>query len=202
MFLLMIKILIHFLLENFTRKMKVVSKKLKEKRRSDVDRVKEYLEMYSHVHTIQNNSLPNTVIQTIRSGVDGKLLFVKRSMLQKQYPGLRFDGSCFLLFSNENLTEKLGEFMYPDFLKAGEHIDQRIAIPAGILRNEKLVPMLDEAVPQGANSVLVNEYVVCEEGDVLTEKQAKILQILGNKFAQSNLHILSIQDSASLAASK
>lgn len=175
--------------------MKTVSKKLKQKKRSDTDRATECAGQYPIIHVVQNTDMPNQVIQMIRKDVKCRILFIKKSMFQRQYPAFNFEGSYFLVFATENISDRLESITCPDFLKEGETISEKILIPAGVVRNKKVVDLLENTIPQGSNFIIENEYVVCDQGDCATEKQAKILQALNKRLGQSNIKVISVRDS-------
>lgn len=175
--------------------MKIPSKKLKEKKLSDLEKAAEYAEKYPIIHVVQNSDMPNEAIQAIRKEIEGRVLFVKKSLFQRKYPAFNFEENYFLVFAAENVSDRLMAVAYPDFAREGETVSERVAIPAGVLRNKRVADLLEDAVPQGSNFVVANERVVCESGDCVTEEQAGLLRALGKRLGRSYVRVIAVRDS-------
>lgn len=175
--------------------MKVIAKKQKESRRNDFEKIETYGSTFPMIHVVQNVNLPTQSIQNIRSVVDTKVLFVRKSMLQKQYPVFNFPESYFLVFAKENISSELEKMVYPSFLHEGEIASEQIVIPAGIIKDGKLASYISDAVPHGGNFVLEKDYMVCDKDSVISGKQANILQAMGKKMGACNLKVLAVKDS-------
>lgn len=176
--------------------MKAIAKKLKEKKRSEVDKIKEIAATYPVVHVVLNSDIPNKAIQQIRGDVRGRVVFVKKSMFQREYPAFQFSENYFLVLAAGNIQEALEATAFPDYIEAGGVAAQHVAVPAGVVKNERLAELLDETVMQGANTILLKEFVVCNEGDVVGEKQAKILRVLGKRLREGRLKVLAVRELA------
>ena len=172
--------------------MKVITKKSKESRMSDIDRAREYNECYSVVHVVENSDLPNKAIQEIRSSIDGKVLFVKKRQFQKKYPQCAYSQNFFLVFSKENVAETLGGVVYPVFAKAGDVASESVAIPAGTIKDQKLGQLVPTATQHGAVFNLAKDYAVCAEGDTLSEAQAALLQAMGRKLGTASVTVIDV----------
>lgn len=175
--------------------MKVVSKKPKEKRRGDCDRVRETAASFPVVHVVRNNDIHNLAIQKIRSDIEGHVLFVKKSMFQHEYPSFKFEGNYFLVFAKEDIREKLEGVSHRDYLQAGATASERVVVEAGVVRSARLASLLGNTIAQGGNAILQEDFVVCEENTVIDEHQAKILKALDRRLGWSLLSVLDVRTS-------
>lgn len=166
----------------------IATKKSKEQKRSDIDKVKEYKDKYESIYFIENTDIPSNDIQNLRKAVDGKIIFVKKSIFQKIFPSCNFSENYFLIFTNDK--QPIEEFKYVDYAVKGNIAPQDVIVNKGVVKKEKLLPYLKNTVIEGSNRVLVEDFMVCKENDVLNEDQAAILKILGYKFGSSKLNIL------------
>lgn len=173
--------------------MKVVSKKLKEKKLSDVERVKEYSKAYSTAYFIKQDEIPNISLQELRKIVNGKIIFPKKSIFKKAFPEFNFDNSFFIIFTNDDLSELLTQFTFPSYLAAGETANEQVVLNAGIVRNERMAELIGETELRGAKNYLNEDRVVCEEGTAIDAKAAEILRIMGKKMGNSSLEILDVK---------
>lgn len=176
--------------------MKVIAKKLKEKKLNEIDRVKEIAASCPLVHVVVNSDIPSQSIQHIRNTVKGRVVFVKKALFQREYPAFRFDENYFLVLAAENIQKSLEEATFPDYIEAGGVATQRIAVPEGVVENRRLAGLLDGAVIRGTNAVLPKEFVVCSEGDVVNKKQARILRVLGKRLGVGHLKVLAVKELA------
>lgn len=173
--------------------MKAVVKKLKQKKRSDIEKIKDTLSDYPFVHIVENSDIPNPAIQKMRTTLDGKVLFIKKAIFQKEYPCFQLTENYFLIFGKDNITQQIEAFVYPDFLQAGGSAPEHVVVPAGIVRNPRVAALLPNTVMQGGNRVLLEDFVVCEENAQITDKQAQILQAMGTRLGQSSLKVLDVK---------
>ncbi|KAI4291618.1 mRNA turnover protein 4 [Pancytospora philotis] len=178
--------------------MKVVAKKQKEKQRSDVDKIKELLAEYPVLHVVLNADIPNVSIQALRGAIEGKVLFVKKAIFQREYPSFSIGDNFFLIFAKENLSSTIEGMAYPDYLKEGESATERVVVPAGVVRSARVASLIGNTIKQGGNTVLLEEAVVCEEGAAVDEKQVQILKALGRRMGSSTLKVLDVKMASDL----
>lgn len=171
-------------------------KKTKQQRFADIEKAREYLDKYTTVYFIENVELPNRSVQKLKSSFEGRTLFVKKTMFQKFFP-VDLKESYFMMFSSNDIAEELKNFKYPAYLKEGEKVPETVIIKSGIIK-DKLGEHLENTKTQGSNIILEEDFQVCNEGDVCTEKQAAILKILGYKFGQNSLNILAVKSAEEL----
>ena len=178
--------------------MKIVSKNAKDKKMSDLEKVKEYKEKYTNVYFIENTDISNVSIQSLREAIDGKVLFIKKAIFQKIYPECTHSENYFLVFGTEDIKESLENFEFASFPKIGEVVEESVLIKAGLIRNEDLIPYLNNLIIEGNNYTLTQDFQVCNGGDALNEKQASILKILGYRIGKSKLNIIDIKQTTEM----
>ncbi|KAI5168700.1 mRNA turnover protein 4 [Pancytospora epiphaga] len=174
--------------------MKVVAKKLKEKKRNEIEEIKEIATIYPIVHVVVNSDIPNNSIQQIRNTVKGRVLFVKKSLFQHKYPAFKFDENYFLVLASENIQKSIESTEFPDYLKTGEVSTETVVIPAGVVKDEGMAELLTETVMQGGNTVLLKDEVVCKEGEIVNEKGARILRKLKRRLGKSTLKVIAVKE--------
>lgn len=168
-----------------------LSKKSKEDKHGKLEKTQEYLKNYNTLAIVENSDIQNQCLQKLRGWLNGKVVFVKKSLLQRKYPELAYKENFFLVFTNEEELEKLAAFEYEGFLNAGDASSANIVISAGLVRNRKLLPFLQPIENKGANSYLLEDYQVISEGQIATNETAEILKIRGYRLAKRRLSILS-----------
>lgn len=105
-------------------------------------------------------------------------------------------GNVGLLFTNRDdaqVRTYFTEYSSADFARSGFKASERIALSPGPL--EMFVPECEQRLRDlGMNValkrsvvVLLEKFVVCEAGDILSPERAKILELLGEKLAQFRL---------------
>lgn len=174
--------------------MKVLTKKQKENRKNDIERAKEYQSRFPVVHVVENVDIPTETIQSIRNIINGKALFIKKSMFQKIFPSFSRGENYFLVFAKEDIREPLEAVEYPCFVKEGDISSERVVIPAGPVHNKKLALLLPGVAVQGTNYSMEQEYTVCEAGVIVTSEQSSMLQLLGRKTSKCHLKVLDVRD--------
>jgi len=174
------------------------TKKTKSRKLGDVDKVSEYKSKYANVYFVENASIPNSSLQALRKGVDGKVLFIKRGMFEKSYPNVKIPGNFFLVFSNADLKEFIESFTYPDYLEESGCSPKDVVIPSGVVRKEKLAEFLPQASMQGTNLVLGEDALVCKEGEIISREKSEILRILGEKLGETHFKILNVMNTSEL----
>ncbi|KAM0681337.1 Rpl10p [Glugoides intestinalis] len=173
-------------------------KKTKEEKITELQKIKECLEKYSTLVIVENCDTQNKCLQRLRSTLDGKVIFAKKSFLQLKYPQISFEKNFFLVFINEEELKKLKEFEYATFLVPGDISPVDITIPNGIIRNKKLAGLLKPVRTQGAHTILLEDFNVVSEGKVAEEKACEILNIQGQRLAFAKLNFLEVMETKNL----
>lgn len=175
-----------------------ISKKEKTVKLDELEKMKEYVKQYDTVVIVENNDIQNVCLQTLRSSIEGKVVFAKKSILQRYFPALCSDKNFFLIFTNSSEVDKIRSFNFVSFLEAGDSVSENIVISAGLIKNPKLHPFLKPLEHKGANVYLTQDFIVASAGEPLDEKAAKILRIRGERLIQKPITILDAIETKSL----
>ncbi|ELA42251.1 uncharacterized protein VICG_00650 [Vittaforma corneae ATCC 50505] len=176
-----------------------LSKKSKEEKIEGVRKIQAYLSKYSTVVVVENTDIKTQCIQRLRSLLRGKVIFAKKSLLQKNYPQLSFEKSFFLIFIDGSELEKVISFKCNTFIKAGEVSPVDFVISAGIVKNPKLASILMPIEKRGSMFHLLEDYKVLSEGQPADEKATEILKAKDIRPMERNLTILGQFESKELA---
>lgn len=168
-------------------------KKTKEAKVNDIKKCEQYLEKYDTVVFIENNDIQNTCLQSLRSLISGKIMVLKKTLFQRMFLNVSFSQQYFVVFVDKSEVEKLKTFEYKSYIEPGEVATETVIIKSDVVRNKKLIDYLKPLESQGANTLLTEDFVVCEKGDEVDSKQASILKILGNRIVSRPLNILEIR---------
>ncbi|CAG8462184.1 3796_t:CDS:2 [Diversispora eburnea] len=87
------------------------------------------------------------------------------------------EGQTGILCTNEKVEtvlEDLKNFVKPDFARTNSIINQTIIIPRGVIKYGRLPSKINLK----QKLMIQDDYVVCQNGDKLTENQAHLLQNL------------------------
>lgn len=179
-----------------------IGKKEKTVKLGEIEKITEYLEKYDTVAVVENTEIQTACIQALRTSLDGKVVFTKKSNLQRTYPSLCYDQSFFLVFINSSEIEKIKTFNFVSFLEAGDMVSEDVIIPAGLIKNTKLHQFLKPLENKGANTYLKADFTVARAGEPLDEKAAKILKIQGERLIQKPINILDIIEAKSIKGLK
>lgn len=177
------------------------AKKSKAEKIGGVQKIADCLYKYGTVAFVENADIQNTCLQALRSAIGGKVVVVKKAIFQRAYPSVNFEQNYFLVLTAQSELEKLKAFKHNTFLEAGDICPETVVVRAGVIRNAKLADYVKPIERKGANTLLLQDFVICESGDVLQESQAKILKIMGNRLGSRTLNILGIKDSRDLVTS-
>ncbi|KAI5149350.1 hypothetical protein ENBRE01_0855, partial [Enteropsectra breve] len=156
------------------------------------DKIEEYSQKYNTLFIIQNAAVPNKSLQELRAAINGKVIFVKKSILMRKYSKINMDGECFLIFADEEDEAKIKDFRYPCYASENDVSASSVVIPVGRIQNTKLLEFLDNVEEKGTNHFLTKEFLVCDENQKLDAKQAQILQAMGIRFGTAALKIAEI----------
>lgn len=181
-----------------------VAKKSKEKRNAEVERIREYSGKYTHVAVIKNPDIPNVVLKKMREDFSNgaKILFVRKKMARAMYnmPDLPKE-SFFLMFGDRETVEAARTYRYRDFLEAGDVCPVRGVVERQVVRNKEMAGLLPVSMRDGQLQ-LVEDYVVCEAGELVDENKAKILRFFGQRLRRRCLDVLSVTATAGLLENK
>lgn len=180
--------------------MSKIQKKDKTARGDECSKIKNYLEQFDTVVVVKNTEIQNVCLQTLRSSINGKVVFVKKSLLQKKFPTLCYEQNFFLIFTNISEIEKIKSFNYVGFLEEGDVVSEDITIPAGLIKNDKLHKYLKPLEQKGANTYLLKDFTVVKAGETIDEKASTILKIKGDRLAHKPIVIIDIIESKSISS--
>lgn len=180
--------------------MGTVSKKNKERRSNDLEKIKKYAEEYSFVAFVTNPDLPNVAIKKMREDFEGKakILFVRKKMASAMYnmPAVP-KGTYFLIFGGESAMEMVKSYHYMDFLEENDVSKHRGIIEKQAVRNKKIQELLPVACKDGQMQ-LTEDYVVCEPSESIDASKAAILKFFGKRLKEKTLPVLCIVQSSGL----
>lgn len=173
-------------------------KKSKEKKLENLKKIEEYIKKYSIVIIAENNDIKNDCLKRLRSCLNGKVVFAKKSLLQRHYPSLNYDKNFFLIFTDDSELEKLNFFEYSSFLESGELSPINYIIPAGEIKNTKLASLLKPIEKKGSNTKLLKNFTVVLSGNPANSKAVEILKINDCRLINRKLTILDKLESKEL----
>ncbi len=175
-----------------------ITKKEKTVKLGEIEKITEYLKTFDTIAVVENIDFQNTCIQSLRTSIEGKIIFSKKSLLQRYYPSLCFDKNYFLIFTNGSEIEKIKSFNFLTFLEAGDLVSEDIVIPAGLIKNQKLHTYLKPLDIKGANTYLTADFKVVEAGNEIDEKAATILKIKGERLVHKPIKIIEILETKNI----
>ncbi|KAG5859661.1 hypothetical protein KMI_05g08430 [Encephalitozoon hellem] len=180
--------------------MGTVTKKSKEKRHAEMEKVKKYADKYPLVAVVENPSIPNAILKKIREDFEGisKILFVRKKMASALYnmPSMPKD-SFFLMFGNEEAIEKAKSYEYEDFLEENDVCPSRAVIEKQVVKNKEMIEILPVSM-KDEKMQLTEDYVVCEAGKTVDEKKARILRFFGKRLKKKNLIVFDVAPTSTL----
>lgn len=165
-------------------------KKSKEEKLESIRKIQEYLGKYNTVVVVENTDIRNQCLQKLRLLLNGKVLFAKKSLLQKSYPQLSFGKSFFLVFVDDAELEKVSSFKYSAFMKVGEAAPADLIIPAGVVKNAKLASMLRPIEKKGSTFHLLEDFKVLSKGQLADERAVEILKARDIRATERSLAII------------
>ncbi|AFN82979.1 hypothetical protein EROM_050460 [Encephalitozoon romaleae SJ-2008] len=184
--------------------MGTVTKKNKEKRQAEMEKIRNYAEKYPLVAVIENPGIPNVILKKIREDFKGtsKILFTRKKMASAVYnmPSMPAD-SFFLMFGDEGAIEKAKSYEYEDFLEENDICPSRVVIEKQVVRNKEMIEILPVTM-KDEKMQLNEDYVVCEAGETVDERKAKILKFFGKRLKKKNLVVFDIASTSTLLKSK
>lgn len=172
--------------------MVALTKKSKKEKLEDLKKMEEAIEKYDTVVFVENTDIQNTCFQNLRALIDGKVFIVKKALFQRAFLNVNFKENYFVIFTNSKELEKINSFEYKGFLKSADISPKTIIMKAGVIKSKKLEELVCPVERKGANTILLEDYVVCEEGDTIDENQANILCIRGDRISNRKLNIIKV----------
>lgn len=182
--------------------MAALKKKSKNEKIEEIKKIEESAKIYDTVVFVENTDIQNTCFQNLRSLIDGRVFIVKKALFQRTFLNVNFKENYFVIFTNSSELDKIKNFEYNGFLAEGDITPKTIIMKAGVIKNKKLEDLLTPVERKGSNVTLLEDYVVCEEGDKVNKKQAEILVIRGDRICKRKMNILDIKSSSDLVKSK
>ncbi|ADM11496.1 uncharacterized protein Eint_050470 [Encephalitozoon intestinalis ATCC 50506] len=180
--------------------MGAVTKKSKEKKHAELEKVGKYAEEYPLVAVIENPSISNVILKKIREDFSGvsRILFVRKKMARAVYnmPSMPKD-SFFLMFGDTEAIERAKTYQYEDFLEKGDVCPARVVIEKQVIRNKEMIEILPVSM-KDEQMQLKEDYVACEAGEEVDEVKAKILRFFGKRLKKKNLVVFDVTPSSSL----
>lgn len=180
--------------------MGTVTKKNKEKRNSEIAKIKDYVNTYPYMAIVRNPNIPNLILKRIRDDFSegSKIVFIRKKMARAVYnmPELPKD-PFFLMFGDKEIMEKAREYQYEDFLEAGDVCPIRAVVEAQVVRDKEMIKVLPVSMKDGQMR-LMEDYVVCEANESVDETKAKILRLFGQRLRKRSLSVLSVTETAAL----
>lgn len=185
----------------------------KPQKQAKVGNLRQTIDNYSSIYIIRSQNIRNTHLKKLRSKLSesrfyhGRLSLAQialgRDEAEEYLPGTRLlskrlTGNVGLFFTNkghEDIESFFKSYERDDFARSGFVATQDVSLSEGELEfepsqesNLRLVG-LPVCVKRG-KICLTNDFVVCEEGDVLTPERAKILEFLGMKMATFKVNLV------------
>lgn len=180
----------------------------KEKKQDILEDIRSKVDAYEHIYVFSTENMRNAKLKNLRvEWKDSRFFFGRKRIAQvalgrrpeEEYAdGLRkvsekLSGNVGLLFTNrdhEDVVQFFQEYSEPDFARSGFVATGEVKLAEGVLEGfepsqESNLRLL--GLPVGVRRgkvVVLNDFTVCESGDVLTPERAKLLELLGMQMAQ------------------
>lgn len=186
----------------------------RESKQQLLSKIRSHVDDYASIYLFRAANMRNTPLKALREDWRDSRFFLGRNRIaqvalgrtesEEYLDGLaavsaQLKGDVGLLFTNRPHAEVAAFFKkyeVADVARAGFKATDRVCLPAGEL--EMFVPsqeanlrLLELPVALRRGKVVLNEeFVVCEEGEILTPERAKILEYLGYKMATFSIALL------------
>lgn len=177
-----------------------VAKKSKEKKNSEMEKIRECAEKHPCMAVVANPDIPNAVLKKMRDDFSGhaRILFIKKKMARTVYniPDMPKD-PFFLMFGERDVLEGARSYQYGDFLEAGDICPVRAVIERQIVRDKAIAELLPVST-KDKQTQLLEDYVVCDADETVDERTARILRFFGKRLRLRTLSVESITPSADM----
>ncbi|KAF7684738.1 50S ribosomal protein L10 [Astathelohania contejeani] len=191
--------------------MKIISKKTKEKRDSEFEKIKELYKSYKTVMMVDMKGIQTTHLQELKHIMkkDAKITVTKKRIYLKAIENKKLNdfmtnctANTFLLFSNNNFTElvkKLSKIKLISYLNKGDICSKAITMDKGVVikdnaplptHNYKKLRSAGIPVRLDGNIILDDKYELISKGDVVDTKMANILKVLGYKLNEISFKVI------------
>jgi len=181
---------------------------LKEKLYSEI---RKCVDEYAHIFTFSVQNMRNNKLKDVRQEWRGSRFFFGKNKVMSLSLGKtvsdeyaknlhkiskKLHGQMGLLFTNEpeqKVLEWFSDYKEPDYARSGNKATQTVHIEAGPMSafSHSMEPQLRQlGLPTSLQKgvvTLLNDYKVCEEDDVLTPEQARILKLFSHQMATFHL---------------
>lgn len=183
-------------------------RKGRERKEAIVEEVRDCVDRYKSVFVFSAANMRNSALKDVRGRLRTSRLFFGRNKLigaalgrtesdayragLEQVAAAIMGGEFGLIFTDETLEavqQVLSDSRVPEYARAGFEATEEVVLQEGELPQfpHSIEPYLRKlGMPtklQAGTVILLGEHTVCNEGDVLSADQAKILQLLDIKMA-------------------
>merc|ERR1719347_2282757 len=180
-----------------------------------VDKVRTAVDSYARIFVFQYENMRNNKLKTVRDAWSHSKFFIGKNRVLAKALGNNeaeeyldnlhlvskcLKNECGLLITNqseEDVVEYFSNLSEPDFARTGGLATQTVQLQQGVLSmfSHSMEPQLRQLgmpvqLVKGQVTLLV-DYTVCQEGDVLSSEQARILKLLGHQQAEFRLNMVS-----------
>lgn len=171
-----------------------ISKKLKDEKIKSLEKIPALIKSHKFVCQIENTDIPSSLLVKMRSEMlNTTIFFVKKNYLLKYYHTFETKKNFFLVFTDEIGIEKLKTYQYNTFLDVGDVSLGKVVIKQGQIKEKKLADLLPTITEKNI-TFLEDDFIVCEAGQKVDQKQSEILKCLKRKLKIENINIIKIID--------
>lgn len=186
----------------------------REKKLKHISQIRQHVDDYENIYLFQISNMRNTLLKKLRdTWSDSRFSLGRKSLAQVAFGkekqtehadgiselATQVTGNVGLLFTNrphEEVAEFFSTYEEEDYARSGFVATETVKLDEGELDmfvhsqepNLRLLG-LPVTVKRG-KVILLQDFTVCKEGDVLTPERAKLLEYLGYKLAKFALTLL------------
>lgn len=162
-----------------------------------LEKIKEYLQIYSEIVILDKHNLSTKIIQDIKTQFsDSKFIHIKKKLFQKFFvfknSNLNIDGNFILCFTNN--AKDIQSYSYFDFAKKNDVLDQNLILSKNdikVLSSNDFIRKFStelDTIINGSDDYVINE------NSIITEFQEQLLKKLKIKTIRKQLNILKIYE--------
>ncbi|XP_014246625.1 mRNA turnover protein 4 homolog [Cimex lectularius] len=190
------------------------TKKGLQAKHSLVEQIRKSVEQYKNIFVFSVENMRNGKLKNLRGDWnDSRFFFGKNKVMTLGLGRKKEDevednlhklsaklkGQCGLLFtnrSNDDVTKFFDTYLEKDYARSGFVATETVVVPEGPLPEfpHSMEPQLRQlGLPTSLKKgvvTLLTDHKVCNEGDVLTPEQARILKLLDNRMAQFKISLI------------
>ncbi|KAI0562736.1 mRNA turnover protein [Gracilaria domingensis] len=186
----------------------------KKKKQELLEAIRSDIDQYEHIYVFSTDNMRNAKLKQLRSSWNDSTFFFGRKKIaqialgrspEEEYAdGLRelskqLVGNVGLLFTNRDHAKVLkffSSYCEDEFARSGFVATEQVHLNAGPL--ERFAPSQEQnlrqiELPVGLKKgviTLLQDFTVCNKGDVLTPERAKVLELLDIRMAKFRLRLL------------